>query len=171
MQKLKSVLLIPFNIKDKQGRWYDINSYDWDKLIKKSQSIGVFGKIGNSSINSITAITHQINNIYVCSFGVYGDIELLPTKPNDLDIFLKSGIEMVFRTIGERDYSIQYCKYNNIYGVELVFKTIGECDYSIQYCKYNNIYGFNAILKVNDLYGDILYRGKKIKKLLKNINK
>lgn len=143
MKYLENELLIPFNIPDKYGMWYDINSYDWSKLEKP-----LFGQIGDSEIDGLqlTEATHTIFNIQVKGNGVYGDVRLLENYDNILNHYLDNGFEMVFRSAGSVSY-----------------------DDTTKYCEFFEIIGFNAILKKNDNFSNMIYRTDKINKIIKNV--
>lgn len=141
---LENELLIPFNIPDKYGMWYDNNSYNWNELNKP-----IFGQIGDSEYDTIqlNTVTHAVFNIRVKSNGVYGDIRVLDIDDgNKLNDYLDNGIEMVFRAAGS-------ISYND----------------NTKYCEFINISAFNAILKMNDYYGEVIYRIDKINNIIKNV--
>lgn len=148
MKYLNNELLIPFNVKDKNGMWFDIDSYDWNKL-KQSVQKSLFGKIGHTDGTiQLSDISHQIINIYIKPTGVYGDIRVLEFGyGKSLGELINNGYEFVFRNAG-------ITSYNSITG----------------YCSFYEFLGFNAILKCDDVYDQIIWRSDKIKKILSNIN-
>lgn len=146
MKYLENELLIPFNIPDKYGMWYDINSYNWNKLEGKS----LLGQIGDSEFGELqlTKATHSIFNIQIKNNGVYGDIRILDISGgNKINDYLDNNIELVFRNSGLVSY-----------------------DDKTKYCELLDLLGFNAILKTNDVYDDIIYRKDKLHKIKNNIN-
>jgi len=151
MKYLENELLIPFNIKDKYGMWFDKNSYDWGELLKKEKQ-SLFGQIDATDRFGdviLSEISHQIINIKIKDSGVYGDILILEFGYGlNLKALLHSGIDMVFRNAAAIEY-----------------------DNDTGYCKIADIWGFSAIVKKDDVYGDIIYRRKKLNKILHEIQK
>lgn len=152
---LRNTLLIPFNHKDNLGYYYTIKSYDWEKMVISNKHCTIYGGL-NDEYNDMSLInlSHTINNIRYDFFGLYGDIETLDTKSGyQLCLFISEGIEFVFRP-GNIDALTNSTKH-------LILS--------------DDIHIFNAILKTNDIYGDIIYRKDKLEKIkniiLKNKNK
>jgi len=75
--------LLPFNV-NKNGRYYDKDSYDWSKIIEKSNNGSLLGEIihgGNKTHDiQLFKVTHSIKDIEVYDAGVWGEIEILDTS-------------------------------------------------------------------------------------------
>ena len=150
MLLLKNQLLIPFDIRDKNGYYYDNNSYDWDLLIKKSNDApGIFGAFCDDKDIYLHHMSHNIRNIKKTYYGIYGDIYIIETTMGqELESLIKSGIDIVFRPRVEAEVDIQ-----------------------TMYIKAFKIDVFHSMLKTNDNYGDIIYRKDKLHKIKNNILK
>jgi len=121
MKYLKNELFLPFNIKDKNGRYVDINSYDWDKLIFFQKNCGLYGVNGKIYESFMLSTSHEIYNIKVLSSGLYGDVKIL-NNPYGLKL------NDVFRPRIEVDIDV---KYQKIYNIDMFFAI----------SKTNDIYG------------------------------
>ena len=147
MKYLNNELLIPFNIKDKSGLWYDKNSFqsiDLEKVVQK----GLFGSMGyvESTIN-LSEISHQIINIEIRNSGIYGDIRVLNSGyGRHLNEIIDNGINLVFRYVGMSSEDSS--------GYSTVFE----------------IWGFPVMGRKDDIYDEIIWRGDKLKKILKKIH-
>jgi len=147
MKYLENVLLIPFNIKDKNGMWFDEDSFYWETLNEKTL-FGVIGEDFEVGATSLSKASHQIINFQIKNSGVYGDIRILNSSEGDkLKAFDDNNIDIVFRNSGAIDYNA----------------TNG-------YCKALDIWGFNMMLKSDDIYDEIVWRSGKLNKILSNIN-
>jgi hypothetical protein len=147
---LENQLLIPFDIRDNDGYYYDYNSYDWDLLIKKSNEAPyIFGSYCDDKDIWMANVSHFVKNIRETNYGIYGDVCILETtKGLELQKLIDSGIEVVFRPRIEADVDIQ-----------------------TMYIKAFNIDTFYCVFKTNDRYGNIIYRKDKLHKIKNNIIK
>jgi len=147
MKYLNNELLIPFNIKDKNGLWYNRESFDTIN-IEKSVQKGLFGSMGyvESTIN-LSEISHQIINIEIRNSGIYGDIRVLDSGyGRHLNEIIDNGINLVFRYVGMSSEDSS--------GYSTVFE----------------IWGFPVMGRKDDIYDEIIWRGDKLKKILKKIH-
>ena len=148
---LKDQLLIPFNQYTKTGKIYNVNSYDWNKIINKGAFTGVlFGEFGGDNSNLdiiIKYISHTISNIRVEDDGLFGDIKILETKTgNILKKYINVGFQIFFRMKA-------YTKY-----------------YSKNPVVISNIVTFNAYTIDDDWYNVVEFRNFKINKIMNRIN-
>lgn len=74
--------LLPFN-ENKNGRYYDKDSYDWSKIIEKANNGTLLGEIshgGNKTLDvQLSNVTHSIKDIEIYDDGIWGEIEILDT--------------------------------------------------------------------------------------------
>lgn len=138
-------LLIPFNIKDRNGNIYTKESIDWDK-ISKSQ----YGVIGHKKedLNILSdKLSHFVSSINVDEDGLYGNVDILPTT---------QGIKMKEQI-------------NN--GAEYFYRFNGVVSNDGKFTKIDILWSFNAVLSHNDpFYGNMLIRKNKIKKIKEKID-
>jgi len=100
--------LIEFN-RPINGRYYDINSCDWNDIIDKSKNGLMLGELNHSSSNSyidLKSVSHVINNIQLFQDGIFGEIKVLDT-PNGkaLQELINNGFHIGYsaRLIGNMD--------------------------------------------------------------------
>lgn len=137
--------LIYFNVMNKNGRIYTKNSYDFNKLNNKT----IYGELGhpdNTDI-SLSNISHTISNIENYQNCLIGEVNVLSTtKGKILKSMIDNGIKVVFRprSTGNVD------RYGNV--------------------TLEKLYTFDAILLKDDSFENVIvFRRKKIEKIMKNI--
>lgn len=147
MKYLNNELLIPFNVKDKNGLWYNRESFETIN-IKKATQKGLFGKIGYvESTIPLSEISHQIINIEIKDSGIYGDIRILNFGYGiNLNGMIDRGDNLVFRYVGVSS-ATPLTGYNTVF----------------------EFWGFPVMLQQDDIYDQSIWRKGKIDKILKNL--
>ena len=149
MKYLEKELLVPFNVKDKSGYYYDMGSYDWESL----NTDNIFGIcVPDESYHEkevwFEHLSHQVINFQIKPEGVYGDIRILDTKEGkNLQAMIDEGIEIVFRIGG----------------------VVGDVDLKRMHIGLLELESVHAILKEHDQYDEIIYRNYKLNKLMNEI--
>ena len=76
--------LLPFGV-NKNGRIYDKDSYDWEKIIELSDKKMLWGELGHKDEISqfdvhMSRISHHITDVEIFDDGIYGEINVLDTE-------------------------------------------------------------------------------------------
>lgn len=114
---LKNQILIPLNVKNKNGRIYTDSEL---KDIKDSY-YGEYNHIAKTSEISINEISHMISNIRIENNNLIGDITILKTSKGDLlNALINLDVKIVFRPRSIGDVVNGYVKNLKIISFDAV---------------------------------------------------